>query len=141
MGRSPKPAKGKAKPAVSRKSPKNEGARVRDLKKRLAEALEQQTASAISSQCSVPTGLGFRTQTQPRAVLFCATVVLSWFARRAPDREARARAEGLLAACARRAVPHSDRQGCASRGVRGGRCAVPRLSSSPGVVVHLRAFG
>jgi hypothetical protein len=40
MGRGPKPA-GKAKPAVARKSPKNDAARVRDLEKRLAEAHEQ----------------------------------------------------------------------------------------------------
>jgi signal transduction histidine kinase len=60
MGRGPEPAKGKAKPAVARKSPKNDGARVRDLEKRLAEAqvqlqtrdrdlveaLEQQTATS-----------------------------------------------------------------------------------------------
>jgi hypothetical protein len=46
MGRSPKPAKGKAKPAVARKSPKNDGARVRDLEKRLAEALDQQRATS-----------------------------------------------------------------------------------------------
>jgi signal transduction histidine kinase len=53
MGRGPKPAKGKAKPAVARKSPKDEGARVRDLENRLAEALrdkaeaqEQQAATA-----------------------------------------------------------------------------------------------
>ena len=46
MGRGPKPAKGKAKPAVSRKSPKNEDSKVRDLEKRLAEALEQQTATS-----------------------------------------------------------------------------------------------
>jgi two-component system, NtrC family, sensor kinase len=39
MGRGPKPTKGKAKPAVSRKSPKDDGARTRDLEKRLAEAL------------------------------------------------------------------------------------------------------
>jgi hypothetical protein len=45
MGRGPKPAKGKAKPAVARKSPKNDAARVRDLEKRLAEALQQQTAT------------------------------------------------------------------------------------------------
>jgi hypothetical protein len=43
MGRGPKPAKGGAKPAVSRKSPKHEDARVRDLEKRLAEALKLQT--------------------------------------------------------------------------------------------------
>src|SRR4029453_9331213 len=38
MGRGPKPTKGKAKPAVSRRSPKND-AGVRDLEKRLAKAL------------------------------------------------------------------------------------------------------
>ena len=46
MRRGPKPAKGEAKPAVSRKSPKNNDAKARDLEKRLAEALEQQTATA-----------------------------------------------------------------------------------------------
>jgi len=53
MGRGPKPAKGKAKPAVARKSPKGDGAKLRDLEKRLAEALrdkaealEQQTATS-----------------------------------------------------------------------------------------------
>jgi transcriptional regulator with GAF, ATPase, and Fis domain len=45
MGRGPKPAKGKAKPAVSRTSRKN-GAAVRDLEKRLAEAQEQQKATS-----------------------------------------------------------------------------------------------
>src|SRR5262245_39061121 len=46
MRRGAKPAKGKvqAKAAVTRKSPKND-ARIRDLEKRLAEALEQQRAS------------------------------------------------------------------------------------------------
>ena len=40
MRRGPKPAKSKeAKPPVARKSPKNDDARVRDLEKRLAEAL------------------------------------------------------------------------------------------------------
>src|SRR5262245_51005130 len=40
MRRGPKPAKPKeAKPPVSRKSPKDDSARVRDLEKRLAEAL------------------------------------------------------------------------------------------------------
>ena len=45
MGRGPKPAKGKveAKSPVSRKSPKHEDTRVRDLEKRLAEALKLQT--------------------------------------------------------------------------------------------------
>jgi two-component system NtrC family sensor kinase len=53
MGRGPKPAKGKAKPAVARKSPMDESAKVRDLEKRLAaalkdkaEALDQQTATS-----------------------------------------------------------------------------------------------
>src|SRR5262249_8521726 len=42
MGRGPKPAKSKeATPPVARKSPKDDGARVRDLEKRLAEALAQ----------------------------------------------------------------------------------------------------
>ena len=41
MGRGPKPAKGKAKPAVARKSPKNESSRIHDLETRLAEALGQ----------------------------------------------------------------------------------------------------
>src|SRR5262245_23538005 len=46
MGRGPKPAKskGESKPPVARKSPK-EDARVRDLEKRLAEALKLQAAS------------------------------------------------------------------------------------------------
>jgi two-component system, NtrC family, sensor kinase len=45
---SAKPAQAKieAKLSVSRKAPKNEGARVRDLERRLAEAQEQQTATA-----------------------------------------------------------------------------------------------
>ena len=42
MRRGPKPAKGKAKPAVARKSPKDDGARVRDLEKQLAEALKRE---------------------------------------------------------------------------------------------------
>ena len=43
MGRGPKPTKSKvvAKPPVARKSSKDDGARVRDLEKRLTEALEQ----------------------------------------------------------------------------------------------------
>ena len=45
MGRGPKRVKGKAKPAVSRTSRKN-GAAVRDLEKRLAEAQEQQKATS-----------------------------------------------------------------------------------------------
>ena len=44
MRRRAKPAKAKveAKPPVARKSLKNEGARVRDLEKRLAESLERE---------------------------------------------------------------------------------------------------
>jgi signal transduction histidine kinase len=42
----PAKAKGEAKLPVARRSPKNEGSRVRDLEKRLAEALEQQTATS-----------------------------------------------------------------------------------------------
>jgi hypothetical protein len=45
MGRGPKPTKGKAKPAVFRKSPKNEDSKVRDLEKRLAEALQREAAA------------------------------------------------------------------------------------------------
>jgi two-component system, NtrC family, sensor kinase len=45
MGRGPKPA-GKAKPVVARKLPKSDdGAKLRDLEKQLAEALQQQTAT------------------------------------------------------------------------------------------------
>jgi len=44
MRRSPKPAK--SKPPVTRKSPKDDGARVRDLERRLAEGQEQQAATA-----------------------------------------------------------------------------------------------
>src|SRR5262245_33656756 len=47
MRRGPKPAKSKeAKPSVARKSPKDDDARVRDLEKRLADALDQQKATA-----------------------------------------------------------------------------------------------
>ena len=43
MRRGPKPAKSKeAKPPVARKSPKDDGSRVRDLEKRLAEALKRE---------------------------------------------------------------------------------------------------
>src|SRR5262245_50489982 len=46
MRRGPKPTKSKeAKPPVARKSPKSDGARVRDLEKRFAEAEEQLQAS------------------------------------------------------------------------------------------------
>ena len=46
MGRSPKPAKSKeAKPSVARKSPKDDGAKIRDLEKRLAEARERERAT------------------------------------------------------------------------------------------------
>jgi predicted component of type VI protein secretion system len=41
MRRGAKPPKGKAKLAVARKSPENEGSRGRDLEKRLAEALDE----------------------------------------------------------------------------------------------------
>jgi two-component system, NtrC family, sensor kinase len=50
MGQGPKPAKGKAKPAVARKSPKNDGARVRDLEKRLAEALRDKAEALAQLQ-------------------------------------------------------------------------------------------
>ena len=47
MGRGQKPAKSKeAKPPVARKSPKDEGTRVRDLDKQLAAARAQQAATA-----------------------------------------------------------------------------------------------
>ena len=48
MRRSAKPSKAKAqaKPTVVRKSRKNEGSRIGDLETRLAEALEQRTATA-----------------------------------------------------------------------------------------------
>src|SRR4029450_8216259 len=47
MRRGPKPAKSKveAKRSVARKSPKNDGARGRDLEKRLAESLEREKAT------------------------------------------------------------------------------------------------
>ena len=45
MGRGPKSTKGKAKPAVSRKAPNSEGSRLRDLEKRLAEALEREAGA------------------------------------------------------------------------------------------------
>jgi two-component system, NtrC family, sensor kinase len=49
-GATPAKAKIEAKLPATRKSRKNEGARVRDLEKRLAEALEQQTATAEALQ-------------------------------------------------------------------------------------------
>ena len=50
MGRGPKPAKSKeAKPPVARKSPKDDATRVRDLEKRLAEALRDK-AEALKLQ-------------------------------------------------------------------------------------------
>jgi len=52
MGRGPKPAKGKAKPAVARKSPKNHHARVRDLEKHLAEALKREADALGQLQAS-----------------------------------------------------------------------------------------
>jgi hypothetical protein len=47
MRRRAKPAKAEveAKAPVSRKSPKSEGSRVRDLEKRLAESLEREKAT------------------------------------------------------------------------------------------------
>src|SRR6266567_2685209 len=45
MRRGAKPAKAKVKLPVARKLLENEGSRVRDLEKHLAEALEQQTAT------------------------------------------------------------------------------------------------
>src|SRR5262245_52534847 len=46
MRRGPKPAKSKgAKPPVARRLPKDDGARVRDLEKRLAEALEREAGA------------------------------------------------------------------------------------------------
>ena len=48
MRRGPKPAKSKgdAKPPVPRESPKNEDSRVRDLEKRLAEALQREAEAS-----------------------------------------------------------------------------------------------
>src|SRR5215831_748491 len=47
MRRGPKPAKSKeAKPPVGRKSAKDDGAKVRDLEKRLAESLEREKATS-----------------------------------------------------------------------------------------------
>jgi two-component system, NtrC family, sensor kinase len=46
MGRGQKPAKSKeAKPPVGRKSPKSDGARVRDLERRLAEAVQREAGA------------------------------------------------------------------------------------------------
>jgi signal transduction histidine kinase len=45
-GAKPARAKGQSKPPAARKSRKGEGSRARDLEKRLAEALEQQTATS-----------------------------------------------------------------------------------------------
>ena len=42
MGRGPKPAKGKAEPAVPRKSQENEDSKVHDLEQRLAEARQRE---------------------------------------------------------------------------------------------------
>src|SRR5262245_56109976 len=51
MRRGPKPKKSKveAKPLVARKSPKDEGARIRDLEKRLAEARRRE-ADAVKRE-------------------------------------------------------------------------------------------
>lgn len=54
MRRGPKPTKSKeAKPPVARKSPKDDGARVRDLDKRLAEALRD-TSETQEQQAPPP---------------------------------------------------------------------------------------
>ena len=52
MRRGAKPAKTRSEATgpVAGKSPKNEGARIRDLEERLAEALERQTATAEALQ-------------------------------------------------------------------------------------------
>jgi hypothetical protein len=51
MRRGPKPAKSKeAKPPVASKSPKNEDSRVRDLEKRLAEALRGKAEATANWQ-------------------------------------------------------------------------------------------
>ena len=52
MRRGPKPSKGKAKPALSRKSPKNEDFKVRDLEKRLAEARKDKAEALGQLQTS-----------------------------------------------------------------------------------------
>jgi GAF domain-containing protein len=52
MHRGPKPAKSNAKPPVARKSPKNEDSRVRDVEKRLAEALRDK-AEALEQQTAI----------------------------------------------------------------------------------------
>jgi len=54
MRRGAKPAKSKveAKPPIARKSRKSEGSRVHDLEKRLAEALDQQTAETFYDPAS-----------------------------------------------------------------------------------------
>src|SRR5262249_47000197 len=49
MGRGPKPAKGQAKPDVPRKSQKHEDSKIRDLEKRLAEALGRE-AQALARE-------------------------------------------------------------------------------------------
>ena len=50
MRRGPKPAKSKAaKPPVAHKSPRSEGAKVRDLENRLAEALKLQALLQVAN--------------------------------------------------------------------------------------------
>jgi GAF domain-containing protein len=52
MARGPKPAKGKAQPAIPRKAQKHEDARVRDLETRLAEALQREAEALRQLQTS-----------------------------------------------------------------------------------------
>src|SRR5262245_42055244 len=73
MSRGPKPAKSKeTKPPVARKSPKNDGARGRDLEKQLAESLEREKA----------TGRALTESREQQTARFCA---LSRVRRRTSD--------------------------------------------------------
>src|SRR5262245_26847998 len=74
MRRSPKPAKSMgAKPPGARKSPKDDGARVRDLEKRLAEALERE-AEALEQQAATSDILRVITQSPTDLQLVLETV-------------------------------------------------------------------